>query len=691
MNRDSSLPQSGQIGEPWQELDEVVEAVARLSGSEISAPEFHAELLDRIVPALGAVGGALWTRRADAGLRLDYQVNLEGAGLTGSAEAQRSHARLVERVLQTGQPKAVPPRSGRADADQGANPSEFVLLSCPWKFEDEWAGVVELIQRPGLGPAAERGYLNFLTAICELVADFHRNHQLRASKERMDLLGQFEQFTQRIHASLDLKTTAYRIANEGRRLIGCDRVSVAVGAGVKCRVLAVSGADNVHRRASGRRELEKLSAAVAAVGEPLWHPDHAVSPAAGDAVPPAAGDAVPPAADDAELPDAIDRPLTAYLDISHARGLGVLPLEVREEERGERRPELIGVVIVEQFQGEFDERMRVRVSAVLGHCALALRNALQMHRVPLRRPARAIGSLMQARQLPKTGLALLAVVAAAIALVVVRVDFPVKARGELQPAVRHDVFAPGDGVVSAVRVGHGQRVDARQVLVEMRRPELDFDFQRVWGELQTARTRLASVEAERLQNPRVTAEQRQRHNRLTAEKEELNEQIGGLQKQYEILRQEQAELKVRSPIDAAVLTWDLKELLDARPVGRGQVLMTVADLDGPWVLELRVPDDRIAHLLAAREKPGDGPHVSFVLATAPGVELHGKVEQLGVRTEIGESGEAFVPVTVRVDRDQLPTLVPGATVVAKIDCGRRSLGYVWLHDLIDAVRLWILF
>ena len=231
MNRNFSLPQSGQIGEPWQELDEVIEAVARLSGSEISAPEFHAELLDRIVPALGAVGGALWTRHADAGLRLDYQVNLEGAGLTGGAEAQRSHAQLVERVLQTGQAKAVPPRSGRADADQGANPSEFVLLSCPWKFEDEWAGVVELIQRPGLGPAAERGFLNFLTAICELVADFHRNYQLRVSKERMDLLGQFEQFTQRIHGSLDLRTTAYRVANEGRRLIGCDRVSVAVGGG----------------------------------------------------------------------------------------------------------------------------------------------------------------------------------------------------------------------------------------------------------------------------------------------------------------------------------------------------------------------------------------------------------------------------------------------------------------------------
>ena len=30
-------------------------------------------------------------------------------------------------------------------------------------------------------------------------------------------------------------------------------------------------------------------------------------------------------------------------------------------------------------------------------------------------------------------------------------------------------------------------------------------------------------------------------------------------------------------------------------------------------------------------------------------------------------------------------------VIAKIDCGRRPLGYVWLHDLIEAVRTRILF
>jgi hypothetical protein len=32
-------------------------------------------------------------------------------------------------------------------------------------------------------------------------------------------------------------------------------------------------------------------------------------------------------------------------------------------------------------------------------------------------------------------------------------------------------------------------------------------------------------------------------------------------------------------------------------------------------------------------------------------------------------------------------LRPGATVVARVHCGRRSLAYVWLHEFWEAVRL----
>jgi hypothetical protein len=58
---------------------------------------------------------------------------------------------------------------------------------------------------------------------------------------------------------------------------------------------------------------------------------------------------------------------------------------------------------------------------------------------------------------------------------------------------------------------------------------------------------------------------------------------------------------------------------------------------------------------------------------------------------VNEADGAVVLATVRVKREEIPELVPGAGVVARIYCGRRAIGYVWLHDLIDAVRVWLVF
>jgi len=116
----------------------------------------------------------------------------------------------------------------------------------------------------------------------------------------------------------------------------------------------------------------------------------------------------------------------------------------------------------------------------------------------------------------------------------------------------------------------------------------------------------------------------------------------------------------------------------------------VADLQGPWQLELRVPDHRIAHILAAQREIGESLEVSFALATDPVRPLQGTVRRVGMRTEVTESEGAFVLATVDVNREEMSELIPGATVTAKVYCGRRAVGYVWLHDLIDAIQSWFL-
>jgi len=664
-------PNSGPTDEAWREIDDLIETVAGLSQSDLTPSEFYAELMDRIVPALAATGGAVWTGRPDGGVALQYQVNLPGGLLSEDHQGARRHARLVEQVLATGKAKLSPPQSGTADSDQAANPTELALVLCPWSFEDS-SGVVEVFQQPGASPSAQQGCLRFLSAICELVTDFHRNRQLRGFRQRIEQLGRFEQFTERVHRTLDPTSTAYEIANEGRRLIGCDRLSVAVFERRRWRVLAISGVDSVNRRANAVRHLERLAKAVTTAGEPVWYDG-------------AAGDLAPE----------IEQRLGAYVDESHARALVVLPLVAphgEEEHRGP--PRVVGALVVEQFRGGLDERLRAGVDAIRNHSASALANAMQFESGPVVRLLRALGKVgwtVGVEHWGKTAAALVALAAVVIALATVPADFQVEAHGELQPRGRRDVFAPSDGVVSELEVAHADRVEAGQVLLAMRRPELDFEFKRVWGELQTARKRLAAVEAERLQNRRETEDQRRQYGRLTAREEELREEIASFEKQYEILEAQQAELAVRSPIDGEVLTWDLRQLLEARPVNRGQVLMTVADLEGPWVLEIRVPDDRVAHVLGAQEEIGEGLDVSFVLAADPGRRLQGEIDRVGIRTEVSETEDAFVLATVRIHRDEIPELIPGGSVVAKIHCGRRPVGYVWFHDLWEAIQTWVLF
>ena len=221
-----------------------------------------------------------------------------------------------------------------------------------------------------------------------------------------------------------------------------------------------------------------------------------------------------------------------------------------------------------------------------------------------------------------------------------------------------DVFARIDGLVTDIHVQHGQHVAADQLLATLRRPQLDFEFKQVLGELQTSRKRLAAIEAERVQTPRDNDEQRRQYGLLAAQGEEVRELIRSLEAQHEILRQKQKDLEVRSPMAGEILTWNVEQLLSARPVDRGQALMTVGNLSGPWQLELHVPDRQIAHVLAAQRELGQQLEVGYLLGTAPTVKLHGTVREVVLRTEVPDGDAPYVQVFVDVDRSELPELVP---------------------------------
>ncbi len=581
---------------------------------------------------------------------------------------------MLESVNQTGQARIVLPRSGAASGPS-PNPTDFLLLVCPMALDRDGiaAGTLEVAQRPGGAPASQQGYLRLLEALCELAADFHRQQQLRVLQALAARSQLIDQFTLSVHAALDLSATAFAIANDGRRLIDCDRLSVAIRRGNSFQLLAVSGIESLDRRSNLVRRLEDLTDAVVAAGEPFWF-----------------------GGDDDPLAPQIAAPLHAWQDESHARSLALLPLHTSASLSIEApRPPAGAALIVERFGGEApDETYRQMIGTVCRHSERALQNALTHENLPFFRVLQALQRtrwFVEARRLPKTIAVAVAVVVGILGLVFIPADFEVEARGVLQPRNRRDVFARSDGIVSEVLTEHARECQENEVLVVMTRSQLEFELSRVLGETQTARKRLASVQVARLDvNPRTAAD-REKYNQLTAEEEEVQELLKSLEQQHDVLKAQREDLLVKSPLTGQVVTWNVRQALESRPVQRGQVLLQVAQLNGPWVLEAEIPDDRVGHVLDARQRLHRDLPVSFMIATEPGAVYQGVLEKMALATDVRPPEKANVLVTIAIDRDQIPQLRPNATVVSRIHCGRRSVGFVWFHSFWELIQKKVLF
>ena len=244
---------------------------------------------------------------------------------------------------------------------------------------------------------------------------------------------------------------------------------------------------------------------------------------------------------------------------------------------------------------------------------------------------------------------------------------------------------------SRPRSAHEAAVQQGATLATLSSSSLNLEQERVQTRIDTTRSRLDSISIVLLEGPPDSTDESQWRAGLSAEREELEKLLDSLHTQSQLLDRELDELTLRSPISGLVLTWDVENLLRRRPVRRGQLLMTVADVKGPWILELEVPDYYIGHVLNARGRNSDGePSLTFVLGTDPGAVYRGRVLHIASSTTTNEEQRPVVEVQASVDQPIRSGMRPGATVLASIHCSRAPLIYVWLHDVIDVVRtkLW---
>ena len=636
------------------QMERSVDLLGQRARSGIEPAQFLREVLESALQPGGASRAILWRLASDG----SWQVAGDLPGLEPlTAEEIDQRQPLLRDTTQSPQPQLTP----RSTAHIG-------WLS-PISVSGQVVAVLETLHPAGTDKLSANT-TPFLAALAEITADFLSQleiQQLRQSRANWQL---WDQYAQRLGQTLDLESICSVIANDGLRLVDGDRISVLVRAGRGYHLKAISGVDRIEPRSTASRSIESLALFATQAGRPLWCHTNSDTPSP-------------------QTDGLLQERLSQHMRDSGASSVGIIPVAGRSVNGAPSTPP--AVIVFEQFRPATDPAgWQSRAGALANRSRSTLLSAWERNDIPWLGIWQRIRNGPVRTWRPTTWIVLATLLALVAALTLIPAEFTVTGPATLWPALRREVFASETAIIDQILVAHGDTVSANQPLIVLRDPELEAESPRILGEIATVSERLKGVQSARLtggNTPDAAARSRQ----LTVDEEELKERLRTLELQRAELEERQAALTLRSPIAGQVLTWDVAQQLSARPVERGQSLLTIGETSGPWIVEIQVADKEIGHLLRAQQILKPDLDVDFLVAAEPGKICHGTIESRSMTAESDDTARSRVRVVVAFDRNQIDQPRPGATALPRIHCGKRSLGYVWLHDLIDAIRTRLLF
>ncbi|HET6327372.1 MAG TPA: GAF domain-containing protein [Planctomycetaceae bacterium] len=650
--------------------------------SQTAAPPetFFPEFLRLLVNSLGARAGAIWMLDGASRLRLAHELRFAETGIRENSPAAGVNDRLLNEALTTGQAVSLAP-----DDPNSANrlPAAFLVLVAALQVGEESLGVVEVFQRSDAPRDARPGFLQFVEQMVGHASRYLERQQADSQpQDAASFLTDFEQFLLQLQRGEDVEEVATTAANDGRQLLGCDRLSVAIHKGVKTSIVAISGQDSVNARANLTRAMAQIADRVIELREPLTFSGKID-----------------------ELPPQIERPLADFVQESGSRMVKLLPLvepepliSRRDDDQRRKAPprprETIGCLVIEQTA---ESRPRVTVearSALLAeHVSAVLTRARQNDRILFLRLWQTLGHGVEwfhGRRLAKALAALAGVVLVVAALWLVPYDYRVTGKGKLMPVRRHQIFAPENGDVIQIFVHGGDKVKEGQPLLQLRNEQLTAEYSDNLYKLEQAVQQVRSSGAEENQSRNEGDHVGQLKTSMARHKAEIERD--GLTDIVKIQKRRVDSLLIKAPMDGRVASFQLEETLQNRPVQQGELLLEDMDESGPWRLELEVEGSRMGHVLRAwKASPDHKLDVEFIPATALESTFKATLDSISPRSAVSSDQSNIFEMHASTDVSKIPDLWIGAEVRAKIDCGPRSLGYVLFGDVVEFIRqkLWL--
>jgi hypothetical protein len=689
-----------------RQIDCAFDEAGKLAGSSLPPTEFYEKFLNSAVNAIEAPAGAVWLRTPQGFLQIACQVNLDKVGLDAKRGGRQCHNEMLRHVFQAQPPRPimVQPQellSGLAEPGPvpARNLTDFFTLFAPIvNQEKQPLGLLEIFQDANHDPRAYPTFLNYAVQMAGYASQYHGFTGTRQAAGLDKLYTQIESFSRLIHGSLNPTEVAYHIANEGRRLIECDRLCIGVRHGRKTTVEAVSGADVVEKAATHVRRMQTLFDSVQNWGEKLVFKGEK---------------------DDSLPPDVLNA-LDDYLAESQPKLLVVAPVR-DEREKNEKTPSR-SVMMLEMFNPpENADPLVSRLEVVGKHAASALYNAAELKKVPFK-PLWWPVMRLQEGVGGKAKFFLYGGIALAVLLMLMMIFVPaalkVDSKGQIEPVETSYVYAPSEGVIRDIRFKPGDKVDAGAELAMLVSDQLGDKYRQAMMELLTKQ---ASIDAYETANIDKLSESERANIKRQLESDRTfvkaqNEILVGMRRLYNMdptraangsfmaLAPKLDRSRVPSSAKWTLLNAENRDQLLGRAVKGNEPIQRLGYVEGPWHVTMKIPQRNMGHVLKAfAEKDmhlvdAEGRKyldVDLLLTSDSDRKYFGRLYQDKIAPEAipnkddHNESEPVVVAYVKINLDEFPEdrkiprtlFVTGQEVHAKIRCGDHALGYSLFHGV----------
>ncbi len=698
----TNTPEAATKNKYHRQIDDAFEEASKLAGSNLAPTEFYEQFLNRALTAIDAPAGVVWLRTPQGFLQIACQVNLDKIGLDAKRGGRQCHNEILRQVFQSqpARPTMVEPQ-GRLTgvtvepgAVPAANLTDYYALFAPIIQQDKTAlGLLEVFHDPALDPRMYQTFLQYTVQMAGYASQYHSFSNSRQASGLEKVFTQIESFAKQIHSSLNPTEVAYHVANEGRRIIECDRLCVGVRHGKKVTVEAVSGADVVEKASTHVRRMKNLFDAVLKFGDKLVYRG----------------------TKDEGLPPDLSHALDEYLNESQPKLLVVMPIrDDREKDNGKPAR---SIILMESFNPpEQVEPLISRLDVVSKHAAGALYNAAELKRIPFRfiwSPVTKLQELLGGKARFYTILGAIAIVLLAVMMVLVPYPLKMPAKGEFLPKQTVYIFPPTDGQVKTIEKKAGERAKSGESLLILISQDLQQKYTSADAEAVGAELAVRNLD-DILAKPGTTTDQslsiereRAKYASTASNRRSFCED---LKKMYNftgsagLFRTHAPNLAPGTPGDWQVLSADNSTELLNRNVRGSEPLMRLGAVDGPWRVELKIPQRNIGHV--ARAFANNGFHkkdaagkkyldVDLLLTNKADTSFPGRLyeedmakEAVPNRDDHNEQ-EPIMIAYVRVSLEEFgaagqvpPELkVAGVEVHTRIRCGDHALGYSLFHGV----------